>query len=81
MIPKPKADEKIRAAFFRKSRRKTLDLAILNAAFYAKMDGNKIERITVTFGGSDQILVNSSSIKGPALARNTISVLTGQEMV
>ena len=81
IIPKPKLNETIHAAFFRKSRRKTLDLAILNAAFYAKMNGNKIASVNVAFGGSDQILINSSSIKGPSVATNTVSVLTGKEMV
>ncbi len=44
------------AAFFRKARRKNFDLAILNAAFLAKLNGNKIESITAVFGGADQVL-------------------------
>jgi len=56
-LPKPKKDENVFAAFFRKARRKNFDLAILNAAFLAKLNGNNIEKITVVFGGADQVFV------------------------
>ena len=79
IIPKPKSDEKISAAFFRKSRRKMFDLAILNAAFLAKLEGNKIQQVKVVFGGSDQILVNTN-INGPKVAQNTVKLLTGMEL-
>lgn len=76
VVPKPNADDKIMAAFFRKSRRKTFDLAILNAAFLAKVADNKIEKVEIVFGGSDQVLTNAT-IEGPSEAVNTIKTLTG----
>jgi len=54
-LPKPKKDDNVLAAFFRKARRKNFDLAILNAAFFAKLNENKIERISIVFGGEDQV--------------------------
>jgi hypothetical protein len=79
VLPKPKNDEKIAAAFFRKSRRKMFDLAILNAAFFARLEGNKIQKIQAVFGGSDQVLVNSN-LNGPSVAKNTVKLLTGMEL-
>ena len=75
-MPKPKPADKIAAAFFRKSRRKAFDLAILNAAFCAKIVDNRIEDPKIVFGGSDQVLTNAV-IEGPSVARNTMRILTG----
>jgi hypothetical protein len=49
VLPKPKPDEKVAAAFFKKARRKTFDLAILNAAFFARLSpDSRIEAVQVT---------------------------------
>ena len=55
------------------------DLAILNAAFFAKFEGNKIQKVQAVFGGSDQILVNTN-LNGPIVAKNTVKLLTGMEL-
>ena len=77
VLPKPKSDEKVAAAFFRKSRRKTFDLSILNAAFVARIAGDAISSVDVVFGGSDHALTNAAT-DGPAVAKNTIKALTGK---
>ena len=79
VLPKPKPDEKVSAAFFRKSRRKTFDLSICNAAFVARVVDNKISSVDVVFGGTDHTLTNAAT-DGPAVAKNTIKALTGESI-
>jgi CO/xanthine dehydrogenase FAD-binding subunit len=42
IVPKPKSREKIAATFFKKSRRKSFDLAICNAACFANVSAESV---------------------------------------
>jgi hypothetical protein len=79
VLPKPPNDEHIFVAFYKKSHRKTFDLAILNAAFVASIENHKIRSIKIVFGGSDQAIMNSNDVQSPQIARKTIEKLTGME--
>jgi xanthine dehydrogenase iron-sulfur cluster and FAD-binding subunit A len=57
ILPKPKETDTVVAAFFKKSRRKTFDLAVLNIALLAKMQSSIIEDIRVAIGGAEEVYV------------------------
>lgn len=57
ILPKPKEGDNVVAAFFKKSRRKSFDLAILNIAILAKLKGNVVEDIRVSIGGAEEVYI------------------------
>ncbi len=57
VIPRPKAGDAEVAGFYKKSRRKTFDLSVINMALLAKLRSNVVEEIRVALGGAEEVYV------------------------
>jgi len=57
IIPKPKDSDNLVAGFFKKSRRKAFDLAVLNVGLFAKLNNRIIEEIKISVGGEEDSYV------------------------